>query len=133
MIVTTTILCAYVAWPGFAQAFELTRERTVNGASTVEVIYGITSLPRERCDAKRLLTLIREHWSIENKLHYVRDVTFGEDACRVRKGSAAQVLAGIRNAALSLLRRLKPKSMAAATRRLAARPAEAVALLKGEN
>ncbi len=79
----------------------------------MEVIYGITSLPRGRIDAKHILTLIREHWSIENKLHYVRDVTFGEEPAGA-KMFAREVLAGIRNAALSLLNRLKPKSMTAA-------------------
>ena len=46
----------------------------------------------------------RGHWGIENRLHYVRDVTMGEDACRVRSGSAPQVLAGIRNSVIALLR-----------------------------
>lgn len=125
-------MCSYLAWPTARQAYRLTRERTANGRTTVEVVHGITSLPRERCDAKTLLRLIREHWGIENELHHVRDVTFGEDACRVRKGSAAQVLAGIRNTALNLLRGMKPKSLAAAMRSLAARPSEAVELVKGK-
>ena len=67
----------------------MTRERTEKGETTVEVVYGITSLGRERADAKRLLELTRGHWGIENGLHYVRDVTMGEDASRVRKGSGA--------------------------------------------
>lgn len=129
---TTTILCSYLIWPSAVQAFQLTRERTANGKTTVEMVYGVTSLSRDRCGEKRLLALIREHWGVENELHHVRDVTFGEDACRVRKGSAPQVLAGVRNAALNLLRRLKPKSMAAALRSLAARPSEAVELLRGK-
>src|SRR5262249_23088456 len=67
--------------------------------------------------------------SIENRLHYVRDETLGEDRCRVRTGSGPQVLAAVRNAAVYLLGQVNPKNKAAATRRLAAHPEEAVALL----
>ena len=73
---------------GVVQGLEITRERTVKGKTTVEVEYGMTSLKPDEADAKRLSDLVREHWRIENELHYVRDVTLGEDACRVRKGSA---------------------------------------------
>ena len=72
------------------QVFRLVRERTAGGVTVTETAYGVTSLTRERADAGRLLELVREHWSIENGLHHVRDVTLGEDACRVRTGSAAQ-------------------------------------------
>jgi hypothetical protein len=51
-----------------------------------------------------LLELNRAHWSIENRLHWVRDVTFDEDRCRIRKGAGAQVMASLRNLAISLLR-----------------------------
>ncbi len=103
ILISTTILNEYKDWPGLAEVFRLTRERTVAGQTTTEVAYGITSLPRERADARRLLGLTRRHWGIENRLHYIRDVTLGEDACRVRSGSAPQILAGVRNAALHLL------------------------------
>jgi predicted transposase YbfD/YdcC len=93
------------------------------------VVYGVTSLPPTRAGAGRRLDLVRGHWRIENCLHYVRDVTLGEDACRVRAGNAPQVLAAMRNAAIHLLAGVEAKSRAAATRRLAARPAEALELL----
>jgi hypothetical protein len=112
------------------QGFELTRERTEKGQTTVEVVHGMTSLPLEKADATRLLGLVREHWHIENRLHYVRDVTLGEDACRVRKGSAPQVLAALRNAVVHLLAGVDAPSRAAATRRLQARPQEALELLR---
>jgi hypothetical protein len=89
----------------------------------------MTSLKPEEADAKRLAGLVRAHWGIENGLHYVRDVTLGEDGCRVRKGSAPQVLAAVRNAVIHLLAGLGTSSHAAAIRRLNARPDEALALL----
>jgi hypothetical protein len=126
---TTSILTVQQKWPGLAQGLEITRERTLNGKTTVEVEYAMTSLKPEEADAKRLAGLVREHWGIENGLHYVRDVTLGEDGCRVRKGSAPQVLAAVRNAVVHLLAGLGAPSHAAAIRRLNARPQEALALL----
>ena len=86
----------YSDWPGLEQAFVLTRSRTIRGKTTTETAYGITSLPRKHADAKTLLRLTRGHWGIENRLHGVRDMTFGEDACRVRKGPAPHRLAAVR-------------------------------------
>jgi hypothetical protein len=74
-----------------------------------EVIYAITSLPPEKLNPQALLQLSRDHWQIENGLFHVRDVTFHEDACRVRTGSAPQVLAEIRNATLTIIRRTGQK------------------------
>ncbi len=105
------------------------RVRVVGDKTSVEVVHGITSLGRDRADAARLLELARGHWGIENGLHYVRDVTLGEDSCRVRTGSAPQVLAAIRNAVVHLLAGVKAASKAAATRRFAARPLKALPLL----
>jgi hypothetical protein len=116
-------------WPGLAQGFELTRKRTVKGVTTEEVVYGITSLKVEEANARRLLGLTRGHWGIENRLHYVRDVTLGEDSCRVRKGSAPQVLAAVRNAVIHLLAGVDAPSRAAAIRRLNDCPDEALDLL----
>jgi hypothetical protein len=78
--------------PGVAQVGLLEREATVGGEATVEVQYLITSVPRERAGAATLLGWARGHWGIENRLHYVRDVTMGEDANRTRTGSGPQVL-----------------------------------------
>ena len=69
------------------------------------MIYAITSLSPDKLDAAGMQQLSRDHWAIENSLFHVRDVTFGEDACRVRAGSAPQALADLRNAALTLIRR----------------------------
>lgn len=127
---TSTLMNGYLAdWPGLAQVYWLRRERTYRGVTSVEDEYGITSLGREKADAARLLRLRREHWRIENGLHYIRDVTMGEDGCRVRKGSAAPILAGLRNAALALLPKLKRASIAEAIRHCAFRPTRAIRLL----
>jgi predicted transposase YbfD/YdcC len=83
----------------------------------VEVVHGITSLSRERADAGRMLGLVREHWGIENGSHYRRDVTLGEDASRVRKGSAPEVMAALRNTVIHLAQGVAP-SLAAAVRKL---------------
>lgn len=127
---TTSILTLHQKWPGLAQGLEITRERTVKGVTTVEVEYAMTSLKPEAADAQRLSGLVRQHWGIENALHYVRDVTLGEDACRVRKGSAPQVLAALRNTIIHLLAGTGAPSHAAAIRRLNAHPEEALALLE---
>jgi hypothetical protein len=126
---TTTLLNDYLDWPAIGQVFWLRRERTVNGVTSVEDLYGISSLSRECADAGRFLELLREHWGIENGLHYVRDVTLGEDASRVRKGSSGSVLAGLRNAALVLLGRLGLPSIAEAIRACVLRPRRALRLL----
>ncbi len=102
----------------------------MNGKTTVEVEYAMTSLTREEADLQRLAELVRGHWAIENRLHYVRDVTFGEDACRVRKGSAPQVLAALRNAVIHLLAGVDAPNHAAAIRRLNYHPEEALVLLQ---
>jgi predicted transposase YbfD/YdcC len=128
-LTSTTALNAYLDWPGVGQVFRLVRERTTGGATTTEVAYGITSLTRAQADAGRLLTLTRDHWGIENRLHYVRDETFGEDRCRVRRGSAPQLLAAVRNVAIYLLEGVAAASKAAATRRFAAHPQEALPLI----
>jgi predicted transposase YbfD/YdcC len=129
-VTTSTWLNEYRRdWPKLAQVVRVERERRIKGETTVEVSYYITSLDRERADASRLGELIRAHWGIENRLHYVRDVTWGEDACRVRKGSGPEILAALRNTANYLLERVKAPSKAAATRRLAAHPHEAIHLV----
>jgi len=125
-ITTTTWLNEYLDWPQVGQVFRLERKRRVKGKTTVEVVYGITSLGRAEADAGRLLVLNRSHWQIENGLHYVRDVTLGEDRCRVRKGNAPQVLAAVRNVAVYLLNRMNAPSIAAATREIAAYPEKVI-------
>lgn len=99
------------------------------GKTEQETVYGITSLTPQEASPERLLALSRGHWGIENRLHGVRDVTLGEDACRVRSGSAPQALAALRNAVVHLLEGVEATSKAAALRRFAIYPREALALL----
>jgi predicted transposase YbfD/YdcC len=120
-LVSTTALNTHLGWPGVRQVFRLVRERTVNGTTTREVVFGITSLSREQADAARLLELSQGHWGIENRLFWVRDMTFGEDACRVRTGSAPRNLAAIRNASISVLRAWGRTNLARALREHACR------------
>jgi glycosyltransferase involved in cell wall biosynthesis len=88
---------------------------------TVKVQSVITSVPRDRAGAATLLRWVRGHWGIENRLHYVRDVTMGEDASRARSGSGPQVLAALRNVAISPHRSDGATNIAAGLRRNAAR------------
>ena len=108
------------------------RARTVHGTTTTETVYGITSLPRAKADATRLPTLVRQHWSVEMVFH-ARGVTLGEDAGRARTGPAPFVLSTLRNAAVTLLGQNPATAAhkAAAVRRHAARPGEALALVRG--
>ena len=122
----------YLDWPHLAQCFRLVRERTVDGKTTTETVFGITSLPREKADAPRLLKLVRAHWSVES-LFWVRDLTFGEDDCRAATGAAPVVLSALRNAAITMLDQAGLTNKAAALRRHAAHPHEALALVKADS
>jgi predicted transposase YbfD/YdcC len=124
----TTILTKTQDWAGLKQGFELTRERTVKGVTTRETVHGITSLSVEQADATRLLELTRGHWEIENGLHYKRDVTLGEDASRVRRAAAPQVMASLRNCIIHLLDNTAD-SLAAAVRTMSNCFDKALALL----
>jgi predicted transposase YbfD/YdcC len=122
-------LAGYSAWPYLAQVFEYTRTWTSKGSTKQQVRYGITSLPAEVSDAAHLAALKRGHWQIENGLHYVKDVTLGEDASPTHIGNAADVLAMVRNTAISLIRRAGHRDIAAKLRRYSGCPHEALALL----
>jgi len=126
---TTTRLQGYLDWPGVQQVCLLERVRRFRGQETIETVCGITSLRPQRAQAARLLGFSRSHWGIENRLHWVRDVSFGEDACRVRSGEAPEILAALRNTGLWLMRSSGLTEIAAALRRHAAQPHEALRLV----
>ncbi len=116
-------------WKGVKQGFKITRERIVNGKYTIEIEYGITNLSSKLADAEALLEYLRNHWRIENELHYVRDVTLGEDACRVRSGDAPEALAAIRNAVIHLRSKVDTKSQPEAIEILQIHPDRAKELI----
>jgi predicted transposase YbfD/YdcC len=129
----TPILEKYLDWPGALQVFQIHRVRHLADDKTEqETVYGITSLAPEEAGAERLQELVRGHWGIENRIHWVRDVTLGEDGCRVRAGDSAQVLAALRNAVIHLLEEVTAASKAAATRSFAVHPLKAFPLVTGE-
>jgi predicted transposase YbfD/YdcC len=130
-ITTSEALVGYSDWPGLAQVFEVGRHVITpkTGKERAEVVYGVTSLRPERATPGRLLELVRGHWSIENKSHWVRDVTFDEDRSQVRCGNIPHVMAALRNTTIGLLRWAGHTNIAAACRRLAAQPVQALALI----
>lgn len=116
-------------WYEVGQVFCLRRRVEYPLKCTQEYVYGITSLSPKLADARCLLDLIREHWSIENRLHYRRDVTLAEDACQVRKGSAPHVLAVLNSFVLALFDFWGVTNVKEYIRRLDAQPLQAVRLL----
>jgi len=118
-------------WPHLAQVCRVRRRRVDvrTGGIEDEVTYAITSLPPARADAGAVLALLRDHWGIENRLHYVRDVTFDEDRSAIRTKAAPQVAAACRNLVIALLRRAGATNIAAACRTFAGRPLSAIALV----
>lgn len=113
------------------QVAQLTRTVTVRrtGKITEEVVYLLTDLTPALASPGRLLELNRGHWGIENRLHYVRDVSFAEDRSRLRTGQAPQILAALRNLAITLIHRQGSTQIAAKLRHFASHPAFAFNLL----
>ena len=109
------------------QVFRLQRERTSKEKHSVEVVYGWTSLSQQRCSPERLSQLIRQHWAVENRLHWRRDVTLGEDDCGVRFPPVAQMLAVLNTVVLSLMDLHHIPNVARQLRRFASHPDEALA------
>lgn len=91
----------YKLWPGLASLVKVTSQRQIQGESSQETRYFISSLSP---DAERLLATVRAHWQIENGLHWVLDMAFREDENRTRKGHAPENLALIRHLTLNLLK-----------------------------
>jgi predicted transposase YbfD/YdcC len=118
----TPVLAGYLqaaGWPdvGVVLAVETTVRWPAHPqrAPRHEARYFLSSLPAST-PPQTLLRLVRRHWHIENRLHWPRDVTLGEDACQVRSGQAPYALAALRNAVLGLLRGHRLPNCAAALR-----------------
>ncbi|MBN6054653.1 ISAs1 family transposase, partial [Nonomuraea sp. RK-328] len=117
-------------FPHAAQAIQVKRRRTGHrtGKTTIVTIYVVTSLPPGRITHAQLAALIRGHWSIE-ALHHIRDVTYREDASRVRTGTAPRIMASLRNLAIALARLIGWTNIAAATDHYRSHPADGLQLL----
>jgi predicted transposase YbfD/YdcC len=113
----------FLDWPGARTM--LRQERTTTdkrtGQTRVEVEYALSSLGLEQLSAADFLHYWRQHWHVEAQ-HYIRDVTLGEDACRVRTGSAPQALAAFRNLIIAVARRAGFSNIAEALRTFAQFP-----------
>jgi predicted transposase YbfD/YdcC len=133
---TRTLECStagadYLVWPGIAQIVRRTCERTVikTGKHSVEVSYGLTNLGPDEARAAELEALWRGHWTIENRKHYVRDVTMGEDQGQAYCGSTPQALASLRNALIDLMRKDGWTNLADALRHYGASVPRVLALI----
>ena len=123
---------AGLGFPHAAQAIQVirrTRPTKRRGHWRTETVYAICTLPAEHAQPAELARWIRGHWSIENRLHWIRDVTFGEDLHQARTGSGPQVMAALRNLAISLLRLAGHTNIARALRHHARHPDQAIALV----
>jgi len=118
-------------WTGIAQIFRIRRWVKEAEHEHEEVVYGITNLPRKKANASRLLSLQQEHWRIENRLHYRRDVTLEEDACQVRVAGAPQALAALNGGVLALMDWLQVRNVVSQMRHFCAHPHKALQLLCG--
>ncbi len=126
-----TTVSAGIGFPGAALALQLTRRRRpLTGRRwSTETIYAITDLTAAQTSASELADALRAHWGIENRLHWVRDVTYAEDLSQIRTGHGPAVMATLRNLAISLLRNAGATNIAAASRHLSRHPNRVLPLL----
>ncbi len=131
-LTVSQMLTGYSDWPHLVQVFQVQRRtiRQSTGEVSEEVTYGITSLTPVEATAERLLEVVRAHWGIENQLHYRRDASLHEDACRLRTGHGAQVMAALNNLALGLLTWLGYDNIRTAREHFDAHPEEAIIMLR---
>jgi predicted transposase YbfD/YdcC len=121
-----------IGFPHAAQVLQVTRKtRDLHNTRRwrIVTVYAITSLAFSQASPARLADYLRDHWAIENGLHYVRDTTFAEDASQVRVGTGSNVMACLRNLAIGVLSRAGPTNFAAALRHHARDPARSLTTL----
>jgi predicted transposase YbfD/YdcC len=133
---TRTLECStagadYMRWPGIGQILRRTCERVVlkTGKRSVEVSYGLTNLTPDAAGATQLEALWRGHWTIENRKHYVRDVTLGEDQGQAYRGNTPHALAALRNGLIDLMRHEGWSNLADALRHYGASVPRVLALI----
>ena len=123
-VIKVTAVAAGLAFPHAAQAIQIVRRRRISGKKkwSRETVYAITSLTATQASPAGLAAIIRGHWVIEDRLHWVRDMDYDEDRSQVRTASGPRVMATLRNLALTILRLAGHASIAAALRYHARRP-----------
>jgi predicted transposase YbfD/YdcC len=119
----------YSTWPHLAQVCKLKRTWWERGVQHQALTYLITSLPKTVASASRLLELKRGHWAIENSLHHVKDMTFGEDHSLVHRGNGPDNMSLLFNTVVNLLHQGGQTKMAASLRRHSRNPLTALALM----
>jgi len=117
-ILTSFRIAGEIEFPYLEQVFRIRKKsiQVKTGKQSEQMIYGITSLPVERYGAAELLDLTRNHWRIENGLHYRRDVTFKEDAVQKKSINGGQIMAALNNLAIGILRKIGWENIAQARR-----------------
>lgn len=128
---TSTEMNDYIEFPYLRQVFRIERITSNLQGEPLrhEIVYGVTSLTEQKASSADLLKYNRGHWEIENRVHWVRDVTFDEDRSQVRRGGGPQVMASLRNLSISLLRMSGATNIASATRHLGRRTDKSLRLL----
>jgi predicted transposase YbfD/YdcC len=129
--VKVTAVRAGIGFPGAALAIQIIRRRRPARATRwrTETVYAITDLSDDQIRPAQLADAMRAHWGIENRLHWIRDVTFAEDLSQIRTGHGPAVMATLRNLAISLHRRAGAANIAAACRRISRHPNRVLSLL----
>lgn len=125
-VIAVPALPGWPEFPGATQVAQLRRTVTRAGKKSVEVVYLITSANHHTAPPATLAAWVKGHWSIENRLHHVRDVTYGEDGSQVRTGRAPHVMASLRNTVIGILRLAGWTNIAAALRHHARNPERAI-------
>ena len=120
---------AWIEFPGAQQIVKVRRTRTIDGKKTIEVVYLISSIPMRDAQPEVIASWIQSHWHIENRLHWVRDVTFDEDRQHLRTGTGPAMMAALRNLAISLHRLTGATNIAKALRHTARNVRRAIKLL----
>ncbi|GAB7051245.1 ISAs1 family transposase [Catenuloplanes indicus] len=121
-----------IDFPHATQALQVRRRRRRLDQPkrfTTETVYAITDLPVHQAKPAQLAAWIRGHWTIENKIHWVRDVAFDEDRSQIRTGTVPEIMAALRNAAIGALRIAGTTNIAAAIRHHARDSSRPLALL----
>ncbi len=129
--VKITAVSTGIVFPHARGAVQVTRRRRSlrSGRWHTETVYAITDLDQLQIHPVEIADILRGHWHIENKLHWVRDVTFGEDLSQIRTRHGPAVMATLRNLAISVHRRHGATNIAAATRRVSRHPGRVLPLL----